>query len=164
VTFSHNRSPLLFDISHLNTICHQRGLNLKIEIVFEPRKFDGVPYAQLANQNLLHLAVHSRVVDLVLAEQRGVRGGRPAAEGARARVPGNGLCQQLARRSRPRYVLPGTVCDQNLIALVRPSKRSQFHGSVAHDSRAAPRPPTSGGVGGGVGNPGAGDRQRNRYR
>lgn len=126
--------------------------------------FDSVSYSQLLISNLLDLAVHSRIVDRVLEVQRGVRGGRPAAEGAGARVPGNGLRQQLTRRSRPRYVLPGIICDQNLIALVRPTKCSQFHGFSALHTNHATRPPSGGAGGDGDANPGAGNHERYRYR
>lgn len=88
------------------------------------------------------------VVDLVLEEQRGVRGGRPAAEGARARIEGDRVCQQLTRRPRPRYVLSGTVCDQNLIAF-RPSKCSQFR--LSAPLRPDIPGPGTGGTGGGGG-------------
>lgn len=96
--------------------------------------------------------MHRLVVVVLLAEQRGIRGGRPSAEGAGARVEGNGLRQQLTRRSRPRYVLSGTICDQNLIAFVRPSKCSQLRGPATRGSGATC--PAPGFAGGGGGNPG----------
>lgn len=66
---------------------------------------------------------------VLLAQQRGVRGGRSAAEGAGLGVAREWqrLRQQLARRSGARYVIPGNICYQNLIAFSS-TKRSQQYG------------------------------------
>lgn len=83
------------------------------------------------------LAVRGLAFNLLLAQQRGVCRGRSAAEGAGARVTRERqrFREQFSCRSGARYVIPGIICNQNLIAF-HYTKCSQQIGFAPHGPSA----------------------------